>query len=344
MSSNNLASSNQTSEAWQQVADLRDISAPDPELRRIVDPDVAAGLLRSELLDRISAVLAGHPGEPVVMLSGGVDSIAVAAAAVQLGTRPHAVTVVTADGAGTDAVGATAAARALGLTHELIELDDQDIDDLAQEAVSRLGLAELWEVSYAVPLLAMARHLDQRTSVGPILTGSAADAILAGGKTLHHPTDSAAAVDEMDRIIRKESSSNFRYDRLVPDFQDRIIPSYADRFIHVFQTVRFWEIAERFAPPALFGTIDGAQVDKLALRIVCDQLLPQDTRGNLAWAKKSPIQRSAGIMGALEKAARRAASDLPGARTYGDPMTESADAVATRLYLALLDNNKEQNR
>lgn len=343
MSSNNVASSDQTSEAWQQVADLRDISAPDPELRRISDPNIAADLLLSELLDRISAVLAGDPGEPVVMLSGGVDSIAVAAAAVQLGARPHAVTVVTSDGAGTDAIGATAAARALGLTHELIELDDQDIDELAQEAVSRLGIAELWEVSYAVPLLAMARHLDNRNSVGPILTGSAADAILAGGKTLHHPIDSAAAVDEMDRIIRKEASSNFRWDRLVPDFQDRVIARYAARFVHVFQTVRFWEIAETFGPTALFGERNGSPVDKLALRIVCDRLLPPTVQGTLAWAKKSPIQRSAGIMGALENAARRAAADLPGARTYTDPMAESAEAVATRLFLALLES-KEQNR
>ncbi|MFI8978458.1 asparagine synthase C-terminal domain-containing protein [Nocardia asteroides] len=335
MSSSNSAVSDQSSEAWQQVADLRDIATPDPGRRRIADPAVAAELLSNELMDRISTVLAAHPGEPIVMLSGGVDSIAVAAAAVRLGARPHAVTVVTRDGASTDAVGATAAARALGLTHELIELDDQDIDELARESVARLGISELWEVSYAVPLLAMARHLDQRSNVGPILTGSAADAILAGGKVLHHPVESVDAVDEMDRIIRKESNSNFRFDRLVPDFQDRIIPRYAGRFIHTFQTLRFWEIAESFAPPALFGSADGAPVDKLALRTACAQLLPEGAR-DLAWAKKSPIQRSAGIMGALENAARRAAAALPGAQTYTDPMTESAEAVATRLYLALL--------
>ncbi|MEV6064882.1 asparagine synthase-related protein [Nocardia asteroides] len=334
--------SDQTSDAWQQVADLRDIATLDPGRRRVTDPAVAADLLTDELLDRLTAVLAAHPGDPIVMLSGGVDSIAVAAAAVQLGARPHAITVVTADGAGTDAVGATAAAQALGLTHELIELDGQDVDKLAREAVARLGISELWEVSYAVPLLAMSRHLEQRDRVGPILTGSAADAILAGGKTLHHPLGSADAVDELDRIIRKESSSNFRYDRLVPDFQDRIIPAFADRFVHTFQTLRFWEIAETFAPAALFGTVDGNLVDKLALRTACARLLPADAQ-HLAWAKKSPIQRSAGIMGALESAARRAAADLPGAQTYTDPMTESAEAVATRLYLALIDQRQEQN-
>lgn len=349
-----IALSDQTSEAWQQIADLRDIATPDSSRRRTTDPDVAADLLERELQDRIAAVLAAHPGEPIVMLSGGVDSIAVAAAAVKLGARPHAVTVITADGAGTDAEGATTAAKALGLTHELIELEERDIDQLAQEAVAALPVAELWEVSYAIPLLAMAKHLDQRNNVGPILTGSGADAILAGGKTLRHPIDSTAAVDEMDRIIRKESSANFRLDRLVPDFQARIIPEYADRFIHVFQTLRFWEIAETLAPPALFGVRGSMKVDKYALRKACDRLLPltftastysfpPGTRENLAWTTKSPIQRSAGIMGALEHAARRAAAELPGARTYTDPMTESAEAVATRLYLALLDN-KEQNR
>jgi asparagine synthase (glutamine-hydrolysing) len=38
----------------------------------------------------------------------------------------------------------------------------------------------------------------------------------------------------------------------------------------------------------------------------------------------------------LAAAARYRAADLPGARTYTDPETESWQAVATRLYLALL--------
>ncbi|MFC9898491.1 asparagine synthase-related protein [Nocardia sp. NPDC127579] len=331
----NPITSKQTSEPWQQIADLRDIATLRPGLRQLTDPHHAAELLRAEMRDRLEAVLKAFPHEPVILLSGGVDSIAVAAAAVELGAHPHAITVVTSEG--TDAANATVAAQALGLTHEVIELDTQAVGDLARESVTRLGTSELWEVSYAVPLLAVANSLDKRGPVGPLLTGSAADAILAGGKTLHQPIETAAAVEELDQIIRKESAHNFQYERLVPDFQHRILPQYEDRFIHLFQTLRFWELTETFAPPALFGELGGSSVDKLCLRIACEQLLPE-TAKSLATAKKSPIQRSAGIMGALMDAARQAAADLPGAQTYTNPLTESPDAVATRLYLASLSN------
>lgn len=339
MSTNDLGTAGQTGAALQYVADQRDISAPAADRRRITDPAIAAELLRDELLDRLNAVFRDHPGDPVILLSGGVDSIAVAAAARQLGHRPRAITVVT-DDSSTDATNSAQAAAALDLEHDLLVLDGQAVTDLAHDAVSRLGTPELWEVSYAVPLLAVARALDQRTGVGAILTGSAADAILAGGKTLDNPIDSAAATAEVDRIIRKESGGNFRYQRLIPDFYARVLPQYESRFVLVFQTLRFWELAEQFAPPALFGEHDGIPADKLCLRLLCEQLLPAGT-GHLAWTKKDAIQRSAGIMGALATAARRYAAQLPGAQTYTDPMTEPMDAVATRLFLANLARESE---
>jgi asparagine synthase (glutamine-hydrolysing) len=121
--------------------------------------------------------------------------------------------------------------------------------------LARLGLPELWEVSHAIPLLAATRALDRLDSVGPILTGGAADSIFAGGRVLTYPVDPPAAVDELDRLIRKASAANFRYHRLVPDFYERVIPEYASRFTHIFQTVRFWTFAEQLAPPALFTRI-----------------------------------------------------------------------------------------
>ncbi|MEU4843109.1 asparagine synthase-related protein [Nocardia testacea] len=328
----NLAA--QTGEVLQYVADLQDISTEHPERRQVDDAGIAAKLLIRELESRLAAVLESHSGQPIVLLSGGVDSIAVAAAAVRLGARPHAITVVT-DGA-TDAASATAAAAALGLTHELIELTSPQLAELAREAISRLEISELWEVSYAIPLLAVAESLDRLPSVGPILTGAGADAILGGGKTIQNPITSAAAVEEIDRIIRKESAANFRRERLVPDFYERVIPQYADRFVLLFQTERFWSLCETFAPAALFGTRYGQAVDKLCLRLACEQLLPGES-GSLAWAKKSAIQRSAGIMGALAAAARTRAAAEPAAQTYTDPMSEDWESVATRLFLALLN-------
>lgn len=315
------------------VADLRDIATPDPGLRTVTDPERAAELVTAETRDRLSAVLEAIPGDPILMLSGGVDSILLAAAAVDLGHRPRAITVST--GNGTDRANATAVAAALGLDHDIVELDGPAVVALAREAIDRLKLAELWEVSYAVPMLAIRPVLDRLDTTGPILTGSGADAIFAGGKTLASETDSDT-VEELDRIIRKESAHNFTYARrLVPDFYARILGDHADRLVHAFQTLRFWELAETFAPPALFEKQGDELVDKLCVRIACEQLLPESAR-NLAWSKKSAIQHSAGIMGALSAAARAEAATLPGAQTYTDPLTESFEAVATRLYLARL--------
>ncbi|APA98014.1 asparagine synthase-related protein [Nocardia seriolae] len=324
-------------EPLQFVADLRDIGTPDPRSRRVTDPAHAAALVAAETRDRLRAVFAAMPGDPILLLSGGVDSILLAATAVELGHRPHAITVATADG--TDRPHAAAVAAALGLTHDIVELDGPTVVALATEAMARLEVPELWEVSYAVPMLAIRPVLDRLGTPGPILTGSGADAIFAGGKTLAAPIDSPAATAELDRVVRTESAHNFTRARLVPDFYPRILGARAARVVHAFQTLRFWEMAETFAPPALFGTHDGTPVDKLCVRIACEGLLPASVRP-LAWSKKSAIQRSAGIMGALADAARLAAANLPGARTYTDPLTEPFESVATRLFLARLADTR----
>lgn len=320
------------------VADLRDIASPDPGSRFLTDPRHAAELIAAETRDRLRAVFEAMPAEPVILLSGGVDSILLAATAVALGHRPHALTVLTADGS--DRTNAIAAARALGLPHEIIELDGPAVVSLARASLERLEVPELWEVSYAVPMLAIGPVLDRLGFAGPILTGSGADAIFAGGKTLAHLIDSVEATAELDALTRRESAHNFTIDRLVPDFYRRILDDRADQLVHVYQTVRFWELAETLSPPTLFGLHDGALADKLCVRIACEGLLPESAR-SLAWAKKSAIQRSAGIMGALAEAARQYATALPGARTYSDPGAEPFDAVATRLYLALLMRDQE---
>ncbi|MDE1674352.1 asparagine synthase-related protein [Nocardia gipuzkoensis] len=323
----------QTAEPLEYVADLIDIAGTHPERRTLTDPHVAAKVVADETRSRIEAVLREIAGTPVVLLSGGVDSILVAAVAIQLGVRPHAITIVT-DG-DSDGAPAAAAAAALGLQHDVVRLTIEDVGHMAREVMRRLGTSELWEVTAGIPLFAARRILDQVTDVGPILTGSGADAIFGGGRRLTHPINSPAARDELDRLIRTESASNFKYQRLIPDFYPTLLDGYADRLVHVFQTVRWWQAVENFAPSALFGDHDGQLADKLAVRIACAELLPAAAK-NLAWNAKSAIQRSSGLMGVLASSARRFAADLPGAQTYTDPMTEDPEAVATRLYLALL--------
>ncbi|MEU6041280.1 asparagine synthase-related protein [Actinomadura sp. NPDC047616] len=323
-----------TSEPMEFVSDLLgDLSVPDPDARTLTDPRAAAKLIADETRSRVQAVLERFPGTPSILLSGGVDSIYVAAMAADLGVRARAITIVTGDGA--DRPHAAAAAAALGLPHDIIELTADEVVQLARDVMGRIGTSELWEVTAGIPLLAARRSLDRIANPGPILTGSGADAIFGGGRKPTHPLDSDEARAEIDRLIREESAANFRYDRLVPDFYPALLDRYADRLIHVFQTVRWWRLAARFAPRALFGDHDGSPVDKLALRIACDALLPSGAK-HLAWTAKSPIQRASGLMGALATAARAYAAGLPGATTYTNPKTEDPEAVATRLYLAIL--------
>ncbi|WP_228002206.1 asparagine synthase-related protein [Nocardia australiensis] len=312
---------------------LGDIAKPNPDLRTITDPREAAQAVALETRSRIAAVLDKFGGTPAVLLSGGVDSIYVAAVAVELGAKPVAITIVT-EGQ-TDEANAAAAASVLGLRHDVIRLNVNEVSDLSREVMRRLDTSELWEVTAGIPLLAARRSFDAIADLGAILSGSGADAILGGGRKLTYPVSSSEARTEIDQLIRTESAANFRYERLVPDFYPALLDQYADRLIHVFQTVRWWQIAECFAPTALFGEHNGRMTDKLALRTACDAQLPEGAK-HLAWAAKAPIQRSSGLMSVLATAARTYAANLPGARTYADPIMEDAEAVATRLYLSIL--------
>ncbi|WP_435590973.1 asparagine synthase C-terminal domain-containing protein [Nocardia sp. bgisy118] len=327
----------QTSEPLQFVTDLLGdaLAQPNPGARVVTDPEEAAKSVAAEARSRVAAVLERFGGVPAVLLSGGVDSIYVAAVAVSLGARPKTITVVTEGQS--DEGNAAVAAEALGLRHDVIRLSADEVVDFAREVMARLGTSELWEVTAGIPILAARRRLDSIDDLGAILTGSGADAIFGGGRKLSYTVSSDEARVELDHLIRVETAANFREARLVPRFYPALLDEHAGRLVHVFQTVRWWQVAERFAPPVLFGVHYGRQVDKLALRIAAERELPAEVR-SLAWAAKSPIQRSSGLMSVLAAAARTYAANLPGAETYSNPRTEDAEAVATRLYLSILEH------
>ncbi|QBJ96815.1 asparagine synthase [Rhodococcus sp. ABRD24] len=328
----------QTVAGMQYLADHENVRVDGAALRTVADPAEAAVAVAAETADRVRAVLDAYPGQPIVLLSGGVDSLLVAATATDLGVRPHAITVVT--GADTDDYGpASAAARALGLSHEVITLDRADVVRLARRATNVLGTSELWEVAAAMPLLAaesaISTHAVGQPGDSAILTGSGADAVFAGGRTLTAPLGTPSATAELDTLIRTEVGTNFVRARLVPDFYERLLDARAAMLIHVFQTERFWQIGRQLAPTALFQDIDGVVWDKMPLRIACERVLPGDA-GALAWTRKAPIQRATGLFAALADAARVAAAELPGACTYSNPLVEPIESVAIRLYLHTL--------
>jgi asparagine synthase (glutamine-hydrolysing) len=325
----------QTAVPIEYVADLIDVAGLHPERRTLTDPDVASKVVADEIRSRVASVLSDIEGTPVVLLSGGVDSILVATVATRLGSRPHAITVVTEGES--DQAPAAAAAAVLGLPHDIIRLTADEVVRMARDVMERLRTSELWEVAAGIPLLAARRSLDRIDRVGPILTGSGADVIFGGGGRLTYPADSQAACEELDRLIRTVSASIFRYQRLIPNFYPALLDEYAGRLVHVFQTVRWWQAAETFAPQALFGDHNGRMIDKLAVRIACADMLPNDAK-HLAWNAKAAIQRSSGLVNTLAQAARSYAAGLPSAQTYTDPLSEDLESVTVRLYLEILNN------
>lgn len=319
--------------AREYVADLRDITDPAPELRVINDAQLAARMLEDAIRKRVDAALDGATSANI-LLSGGVDSIVVAAVAVEVARRcawrPDALQALTINAPNSrDGERASHAASVLGLRHRVIDLTDRDVRALAVAAKAVLGTPELWEIAAAVPLLAAREHFNR----GPTLTGSGADAILAGGKFLEHSLDSSDATAELDVLIRTEAGANFRRQRLVPDFYELLLPDSHTRHVDVFQTVALWELSSTFGPGALYGVRDGEVWDKYALRLACAVLTGDSS---LAWVPKSPIQRSSGIFDSLVRCARDDAARAPGARTYTDPTTESLEQLVARLYLAAL--------
>src|SRR5262249_31006434 len=113
-----------------------------------------------------------------VMLSGGLDSSAVAAAAVELGHKQfHTFSVAFAEGgAFSELAYARQMAKSLGVEHHSVVVDRPTFLEMLPQAVRAADepLADLT----IVPLLAVARLARERVKV--VLSGEGADEILAG--------------------------------------------------------------------------------------------------------------------------------------------------------------------
>ena len=227
------------------------------------------------------------------MLSGGIDSVLLAAAWRKFAEPPLCVTVAAAGIPSGDREQAAAAAAHLGLEHHTVELTTAEIRRLARRAVALLGVDEMWEIGAAIPIMSAAAAAREAGRNGPIISGAGADVLFAGGMRLVAP----AAAEELRSRVWAELGSAFRYDRLVPDFFDRILGADAKRFFEVFQTVEAWELAANFAPSVLFAqAADGTLVDKLCLRELAVEWGAEPT---LAWAPKNPMQFSSGMIDAF---------------------------------------------
>lgn len=307
------------------VADERDV---EPGTYDITDYDTAAGMVGDYLTTRMRDVVAAWPGRPVLMLSGGIDSVLLATYVADV--APHALAVTYAQPGDDEQVDreldvAHGVADTLGLEHKVVSPEPDQFISLVRDVARALDTTEPWEVLAGTVLKAV--DTAAGTDDAAIISGAGADGLFMGGQQVDFGADPVAA---WDRAMRGNIAKNFTRHRFIPTFYERLIRNH-ERHILTWQTHAAVDLAQRIDPYLIRGTnLDGDKV--LFRRMAEDRGLDADLVG----ATKNPMQVSSGGVGAVVAAARRALADDYGEKTYSNPLTEPADFTVSRLYLQRL--------
>ena len=123
-------------------------------------------------------------GKLGLMLSGGIDSVLLAAVLKDLGIDFHAVTVAAKGLNSQDRDNSIALAEKLNFSHSVVEVDSKTLSTEIPLTIEKLGTDELWEVLAALPISLAFKEFNDKGVKGLVLTGNGADAIFAGGKIL----------------------------------------------------------------------------------------------------------------------------------------------------------------
>lgn len=276
---------------------------------------------------RVHAVLEKYESRPLLMLSGGVDSILLATILAKHAPNTLAVTFIDpyADRNSSEEFNiASAVAANLGLEHVVTELDTTEYESLVRETVTKLDCTDPWEILAGVILLACEQEGRKHNATGAMFTGAGADALFLGG-TNEAITSNDAYQEKVLNKVRK----NFIRERQIPDFYERLLDD-ADRYIQVWQTIAGFELAMRI-PVDLSRGRDGSE-DKALIR---QTLVSLGADPEHAWTTKNPMQVSSGGINSLVTLARVVLSNSGNHSTYTDPLDESLEFIAARLFLEL---------
>ena len=311
------------------VADERSI---EPGTYDITEYAPAKQAIVDYLRARLEAVLERWPGRPVLMLSGGVDSILIAAVLAQLRTDVLAVTF--SQDSSPQAAEETRVARevayALGFEHHVVAPRGEALEALLKETVERLDSAEPWEVLSGAILVAVDKLRQEHGADGALITGAGADALFLGGKTID--TTAEDYLQQWDAQVRRGIKANFTRERFIPDFYERLIAE-PQRHIQVWQTHEAVDLALRIHPRVTRGA-DLAQ-DKTLFRHIAADL---GINPELVQTTKNPMQVSSGGLEAIVTLAREQLARRAGEKTYSDPMEEPLEFTVARLFLAQLED------
>lgn len=288
--------------------------------------DVAVAGVIDYLSRRVQALAEKWDERPILMLSGGVDSLLLAAAMVRQGLNPLAVTftAIVGDWVDEEAQRASALCSVFDLEHELVSPSPTEFAVAAEQNARVLGVSDPWEVVAAVVLSKCEQRADSLGLRGPIFTGGGADSVFLGGETFEEGKPSSV---EWSKAVRDRVSKNFTRHRLIPDFYERLL-AQPDRHIQCWQTLSAVDFGLSLQPTAVRG--DDLATDKLVLREAAVELgVPRE----LVFHAKNPMQVSSGGVAALVGSARAWLSTRRGSAEYADPFTEPLEYTVARLWL-----------
>ena len=144
-----------------------------------------------------------------VLCSGGVDSAIMTAIAARIFNYEDnngldhlpVFTMQYAKGRSDDAWYAKLMCERLGLTHEIVTFDADDVMAAIDPVVLALESCDPNTVRAAIPMYLLARHISEKTNVKVVLSGEGADELLGGYSYFRFaPTDEEAAA-ESDRLL-----------------------------------------------------------------------------------------------------------------------------------------------
>lgn len=310
-----------TGKGCEYVADEIELTQPTYD---VTDVDEAKSLVLSYLERRLTASTDSYEGRPVMMLSGGIDSILVAAVLSRI--RPDALAVTFAQPGGeaeSELTRARTVSERFGFEHKVVQPDTRAFKDLLKSVIDRLDSCEPWEVLAGTVLAAVNESALSSNADGALVTDGGADVLFLGGAG---NVDIAHWTKRVHELVRK----NFTRNRFIPDFYERLIGG-EDRHILTWQTKEAFELSQRLHPSAIRGP--ELNIDKKLFR---DLAVDLGVPAELAHATKSPMQVSSGGVAAIVNLAREELSSSFGDMTYSNPLTEGLEFTVSRLMLQRL--------
>lgn len=295
----------------------------------VEDEEQGISYILTFLNDRISALVENIEEPPIIMLSGGIDSIL--AAVVLKNIRPDSLAVTFALPNSTfsdyEVDIAHKVSSLLELEHIVISPSGEEYVEIIKETSRKLESKEPWEVLAGSIVFAVSQKFPTRK----LITGGGADSLFLGGEKELFTEIPLDYEKQWEKEVTKKINKNFARQRFIPDFYERIMDN-PENYILLWQCKEAVEVAQKLHPHLIRGK-DWLE-DKLVLRKAAIELgIPP----YLALTPKVPMQESSGALSAIVKGAQQQLQDFYGDKTYRSPQGEDLQWTVARMFLMLND-------